>query len=427
LIFFKQRPVKNAFYHWVSKGESMLRKVGFVLFVVLFVSQTALAASFSKESAFGERIDQVVGKAISEHRIVGAVVIVSRNGKVLYNKASGLADRERNLPMRNDAVFRLASMTKPIISVAILRLVDQNLLKLDDPVTKWLPDFRPRTADGKAQTITIRHLLTHTAGLNYVFFEAEGGPYHKLGVSDGLDNSGMSLDENLRRISRAPLLFAPGTSWHYSLATDVLGRVIEKVTHQDLDSAIKRLVTGPLAMNDTEFVASHPDRLAIPYADGKPVPVRMPPLYQLPFGLSTIQFSPSRAVDKSAYFSGGAGMAGTAIDYLRLLEAVRTHNPAILKPESSKAIFESSTGTTFIQVGESGWGWALISSILIDPKTAQSAQNKGTIGWGGVYGHTWWVDPASGLTVVILTNTAIEGMSGHFTTELKRAIYDALN
>ncbi len=405
----------------------MLRKIGYVLFVLLFVSQTALAGSLSKESTFSERIDRVVGKAISEKRIVGAVVIVSRNGKVLYDKAAGLTDRERNLAMRNDAVFRLASMTKPIISVAILRLIDQNLLKLDDPVTKWLPDFRPRTADGKAQTITIRHLLTHTAGLNYVFFEAEGGPYHKLGVSDGLDNSGMSLDENLRRISQAPLLFAPGTSWHYSLAIDVLGRVIEKVTNMDLDSAIKKLVTGPLTMNDTEFVASHPERLAIPYADGKPVPVRMTPLYQTPFGLSTIRFSPSRAVDKSAYFSGGAGMIGTASDYVRLLEAVRTKSSAILKPESNKAIFESSTGTSFIQVGEQGWGWALISAILIDPKAAQSPQNKGTIGWGGVYGHTWWVDPSAGLTVVILTNTAIEGMSGNFTAELKRAVYDGLN
>lgn len=401
----------------------MLRKIGFVLFVLLFVNRAVLAASLPKEAVFGERIDRVVGKAISEHRIVGAVVIVSKNGKVLYDKASGLADRERNLAMRDDAVFRLASMTKPIVSVAVLRLVDQNLLKLDDPVTKWLPDFRPRTADGGVPIITIRHLLTHTSGLNYRFSEAEGGPYHHLGVSDGLDDSGISLDENLRRISRAPLLFAPGTSWHYSLATDVLGRVIEKVTNQNLDLAIKSLVTGPLAMKDTEFVASHPERLAVPYTDGKPVPVRMPQHYQLSFGLSSIRFSPSRAVDKNAYFSGGAGMVGTAADYLRLLEAVRTRNAAILKPESAKAVFES---TTFIQVGEAGWGWGLMSAILIDPKAAQSPQNKGTIGWGGVYGHTWWVDPAAGLTVVILTNTTPEGMAGAFSGEVKRAIYDAL-
>jgi CubicO group peptidase (beta-lactamase class C family) len=403
----------------------MLRKMGLVLFVLL-MGRTASAASLPTESAFSERIDRVVAKAISENRIVGAVVIVSRDGKVLYEKASGLADRERNLPMQKDTVFRLASMTKPITSVAVLRLADQNLLKLDDPVTKWLPDFRPRTADGKVPIITIRHLLTHTSGLNYTFFEAKGGPYHKFGVSDGLDDSGISLDENLRRISRAPLLFAPGTSWHYSLATDVLGRVIEKVTNMDLDSVIRKLITGPLAMKDTEFVASHPERLATPYADGKPVPVRMPPLYRFPSGSSTINFSPSRAVNRNAYFSGGAGMVGTAADYLWFLEAVRTKDISVLKPESSKAVFESSTGRTSIQIEEPGWGWALMSAILIDPKAAQSPQNKGTIGWGGVYGHTWWVDPVAGLTVIILTNTAVEGMSGSFPSEVKRAIYDNL-
>jgi CubicO group peptidase (beta-lactamase class C family) len=403
----------------------MLKKFGLVLFM-LFVSQAALAAPLAKETAVGEGVDRVVSKAIAENRIVGAVVIVSRNGKVLYDKASGLADREDNLPMQKDTVFRLASMTKPLVSVAILRLVDQNLLKLDDPVTKWLPDFKPRTADGKIPIITIRHLLTHTSGLNYTFFEAKEGPYHKLGVSDGLDDAGISLDENLSRMSRAPLLFIPGTSWQYSLSTDVLGRVIEKATHLDLASAIRKLITEPLSMKDTEFVASHPGRLATPYADAKPIPRRMPPFYQLPFGLSTIDFSPARALNKNAYPSGGAGMVGTADDYLRFLEAIRTEDTSILKPGSDKAIFESSMGTTYIKAGEPGWGWTLMSAILIDPKTAKSPQNKGTIAWGGVYGHAWWVDRPAGLTVVILTNTAVEGMSGSFPTEIKKAIYDAL-
>ena len=413
--------------YYLARENAMLRKFGLALCLLMCVSRAVLAASMVNDAALGERIDRVVGKAISEKRIVGAVIVVSRNGKTLYAKASGLADREHGLPMRDDTVFRLASMTKPIISVAVLRLVGQNLLRLDDPVTKWLPEFTPRTADGKARIITIRHLLTHTAGLNYGFSEAEGGPYHKQGVSDGLDISGISLDENLRRISRAPLLFAPGTSWHYSLATDVLGRVVEKATGLDLDSAVKKLVTGPLAMNDTEFTASHPERLAVPYADGKPEPLRMPPFFQISFGLGAIRFSPLRALDKNAYFSGGAGMVGTAGDYLRFLEAVRTGEPALLKPESGKAVFACATGDAFIKVGEPGWGWALMSAILIDPKAAKSPQNRGTLNWGGVYGGTWWIDPVEGLTVVILTNTAIEGMSGGFTTEMKREIYGALN
>lgn len=403
----------------------MLRKIGLGL-CVLLMSQAVSAASLPKENVVGEQVDRVVAKAIEEHRIVGAVVMVAQNGQVLYDKASGLADREQNRPMQKDTVFRLASMTKPLVSVAVLRLVDQNRLKLDDPVTKWLPDFKPRTADGAVQTITIRHLLTHTSGLNYTFFEVKDGPYHKLGVSDGLDDTGMSLDENLRRMARAPLLFVPGTAWQYSLAIDVLGRVIEKATGQDLASAIRNLITEPLAMKDTEFTASHPGRLATPYADAKPVPVRMSPLYRLPFGLSTVNYSPARPLYKDAYPSGGSGMVGTAADYLRFLEANRTGDTPILKPESRKAIFENSTGTASINVGEPGWGWALLSAILIDPNAAKSPQNKDTIAWGGAYGTSWWIDRAAGLTVVIMTNTAIEGMSGGFTTEVKKAIYDAL-
>jgi len=397
-----------------------------LLLLILFISQTSSAASLSDKNAVGKQVDRVVARALTENRIVGCVVIVAQDGKILYNKASGLADRENNLPMQKNTIFRLASMTKPLVSVAVLRLVDQNILKLDDPVTKWLPDFRPKTADGKIPIITIRHLLTHTAGLNYSFFENKEGPYHRLKISDGLDDAGISLNENLNRIASAPLLFAPGTAWRYSLATDVLGRVIEKATNLDLDSAIKELITKPLAMNDTEFTASHPGRLATPYADAKPVPLRMPSFYQFPSGPGTINFSPGRSLNKKAYPSGGAGMVGTAGDYLLFLEAVRTGNASLLKPASHKTLFESSMGAAYIPVGEPGWGWTLMSAILLDPSAAKSPQNKNTIAWGGAYGHAWWVDRTAGLTVVILTNTALEGMSGSFPNEIKKAIYDAL-
>jgi CubicO group peptidase (beta-lactamase class C family) len=400
----------------------MLKKIG-LWWCLLSMGHAASAASLPQERAVAEQLDRVVARAIADQRIVGAVVVVARNGKILYHKAAGFADRENRRPMRTDTVFRLASMTKPLVAVAALRLVDQGLLGLDDPVTKWLPDFRPRTADGRVPTITLRHLLTHTSGLNYGFLEAKEGPYHHLGVSDGLDETGRSLDENLSRLSRAPLLFAPGTSWQYSLAIDVLGRVIEKATGLDLASALRKLVTGPLSMNDTEFTASHPERLATPYADAKPAPVRMTPLHRLPFGLSTLDFSPARALNRNAYPSGGAGMVGTAADYVRFLEAVRTGDPAILKPETDRALFESGPGTRSIPGGEPGWGWALMSAILVDPQAAKSPQSKGTIAWGGVYGTAWWVDRAAGLTVVILTNTAVEGMSGSFPAEVKQAVY----
>ncbi|HTN82361.1 MAG TPA: serine hydrolase domain-containing protein, partial [Sorangium sp.] len=169
----------------------------------------AVAAAPRGDEPLQRRLDAVVEAATAEGRIVGAVVVVARDGQVVYRRAAGFADREAGRPVREDTVFRLASMTKPIVSAAALALVDAGALGLDDPVTKWLPSFSPRLADGRAATITVRHLLTHTAGLNYTFMEPPDGPYHRERVSDGLDQPGLSLEENLARIAKAPLLFEP--------------------------------------------------------------------------------------------------------------------------------------------------------------------------------------------------------------------------
>src|SRR6185369_11944315 len=132
----------------------------------------------------------------------------------------GFADRESGRPMRLDTVFRFSSVTKPIVSAAALALVDQGKLSLDDPVTKWLPDFKPKLADGETPPITVRQLLTHTSGLGYKFAEKPGSPYQKAGVSDGFDELRPSLDENVRRLSTVPLFSRPGEAWRYSLSID---------------------------------------------------------------------------------------------------------------------------------------------------------------------------------------------------------------
>lgn len=150
------------------------------------------------------RLDKVVDTALAEHRLVGTVVLVARDGKLVYHRAAGLADREAGRPMREDAVFRFSSVTKPFVSVAVMKLVEDGKLRLDDPVTKWLPDFKPKLADGTAPVITLRQLLNHTSGLTYGLAEAPSHPYHRLGVSDGIDLSGITLDENMRRLGQAP-------------------------------------------------------------------------------------------------------------------------------------------------------------------------------------------------------------------------------
>lgn len=374
-------------------------------------------------SSLAGRLDAAIDHAIEQKRIVGTVVLVARDGQVVYRRAAGLADREANRPMREDEIFRLASMTKPIVSAAALALVDRGQLRLDDPVTRWLPTFRPRLPDGREPTITVRQLLTHTAGLTYGFLEPADGPYHRANVSDGLDQPGLSLDENLRRIASVPLSYEPGTAWQYSVATDVLGGVVAQAGGHPLPEVVDRFVTGPLHMKGTGFAPPEPARLAAAYADGKPEPVRMGDPHVVPFGPGGgIRFSPGRAFDRNSFPSGGAGMVGTAGDYLTFLEAIRTGGSPILKPETVRAMAASQTGALTGVASGPGWGFGYGFAVLTDPGAAKSPHSPETIQWGGAYGHHWFVDPGRRVTVVALTNTTVEGMVGAFTAEVRDAV-----
>ncbi len=278
--------------------------------------------------------------------------------------------------------------------------------------------------------ITVRHLLTHTAGLNYGFFEKADGAYHRLKVSDGLDNVGITLEENLRRIAAAPLLFEPGTSWNYSLATDVLGAVVAKAGGASLPEVVSRKVTAPLKMKDTAFIAKNPSRLVTPYGDGKLRPVRMTEPFAVSFGdgqSGQIVYSPLRATDVTAFPSGGAGMVSTIDDYFKFLEALRKGGSPILKPETARFIAENAIGDIPVNAAASptGWGWSLGLSILKDLDVANTPQSVGTWQWGGAWGHSFFVDPRKKLTVIYLTNTTGAGVvGGEFPTAIVNAVYD---
>ena len=379
----------------------------------------AAAPTWSRAKA----LDEVIFNAVNSGQIVGATVIAAKNGDIVYQRAAGFADRESRRPMNEDEVCRLASMTKPIVGVTALALIERGQLGLEDPLTRWLPDFRPKLADGREPVITVRHLLTHTAGLSYGFLEAPDGAYHRLGVSDGLDASGLTLDENLRRIASAPLLFEPGTGWHYSVAIDVLGAVIERVTGLTLPEAVRTLVTDPLGLSSLTFVAEPNTVLATPYGDGSPHPGRMTDRFSLPFGPSAIVYSPARAFDISAFPSGGVGMVGTARDYLRFIEAIRTGGAGIIHPDTVAAMTGNSIGDLPVAAAGPGFGWGLGVAVLKDPLAAKLPLRAGSWNWAGVYGTNFWVDPAESLSVVALTNTAVAGMSGDFPTALRRAAY----
>ena len=372
------------------------------------------------------RLDAVIDRAIADAQIVGTVMLVSQRGTVIYERAAGAADREAQRPMTANTIFRYSSLAKPIVSATALSLIENGQLNLEDPVTKWLPNFRPHLADGREPVITTRHLLTHTAGLSYRFSEAEDGPYHRANVSDGMDQPGLGFDENLRRLASVPLLFPPGTGWNYSLATDVLGKVIERVTGMSLPDAVARAITEPLKMHDTAFVARDPARLAVPYASGAPQPVRMGDPHAVPFPPGAMLFSPSRILDARAYPSGGTGMAGTASDFLTFLEALRRGGEGVLSLATVQRMTRNAIGDLPMLMGP-GWGFGLGAAVLKDPVAANVPQGAGTWRWGGVYGHHWFVDAQHGLSVVVLTNTALVGMIGEFPDALGRALYASVN
>lgn len=373
------------------------------------------------------RMDEVIDQTIADKRLVGAVIKVAMDGKMVYSRAAGFADREMNRPMQEDALFRLASVSKPIVSTAALVLVGQGRLQLDDRVDRWLPEFRPRLQSGEIAALTIRHLMTHTAGLTYRFFQEENGPYQQAGVSDGMDQSGITLEENLQRIASVPLLYTPGAEWKYSIATDVLGAVIAKVTETTLSKAVHSLVTKPIGMSDTDFIAVDPDRLAIAYTNDRPEPrpIRNPDKIDFLEGTAGFRLAPGRALDGTAYPSGGAGMVGSAGDFMQLLETLRKGGAPLL-PEA--LVHELATN----QIGDlpmaywPGRGFGLGITVLKDPIAANTPESPGTWRMGGTYGHSWFVDPEQRLSVVAFTNTALEGMSGQFTVDLCEAVYDSI-
>jgi CubicO group peptidase (beta-lactamase class C family) len=374
--------------------------------------------------ALSQRIDAALEAAVSEQRVVGAVAIVAQRGEVVYERAVGAADREAGRAMTVTTPFRIASLTKPITTLAALALVERGVIAFDQPVTRWLPEFRPTFA-GAAPEITLHHLLSHTSGLTYRFLDLPDGAYHRADISDGLDQPGLAFEDNLRRLAGVPLIAAPGTRFQYSLSTDVLGAVLERAADAPLPAVIARHVTEPLGMAGFAFTASADvaAKLAVAYADGGPpslirdgVPVTLFP----PFA---VRFSLARALDPRSYPSGGAGMIGTAAPFLALLEAVRTRRvPGVAPALIDRMLTDHVPGRDSEMLGP-GWGYGYSLSVLRDPAAANSTLSRGSVRWGGAYGHSWWIDPARETSAVLLTNTAFEGMIGATRDAFQHAVH----
>jgi CubicO group peptidase (beta-lactamase class C family) len=372
-------------------------------------------------------LDDAIQRAIQDNRIIGAVAAVMVKGELVYCAAHGLADRKADRPMRTDAIFLLASMSKPITSAAALALIEAGVFDLDTPVTDHLPDFRPPFADREPR-ITVRHLLTHTSGLFYPFQEPEDGPAHEANVSSGLDQPGLSGPKAMARLATVPLRFLPGTAFNYSLSLDVLGEFMARAVGRSLGDIVRDTVTGPLGMRDTDFAVTDPSRLVAHYGvDAGGQPLRMQPGYQGPTAVSPAPMDPTRLFDPNSYHSGGGGLAGTAGDLLRFFEAIRLGGAPILSPSSVSLMTENALPPSIPQALEPGWTYGMGTETLSDPDRATGPEHPAAYKGSGGYGHRWFIDPALGLTAVTLTNSAPEGLRGRFATDTRDAIYAAID
>lgn len=361
--------------------------------------------------ALKDRVDAAIDAALVS-RIVGCVVLVNQGDRRVYQRAAGFADREAGKPVAVDTIFRFASLTKPVVSAAALRMIDLGLLSLDDPVDKYLPFFRPKAPDGSTPTILIRHLLTHTAGLDYEHIPE--------GISRGSDPRPLGpLEDVLRQLARAELAQAPGTAWRYGMSIDVLGGVIGAINGDisDVEAVVSKYVTGPLGMVDTHFSTDQVARVAVAYGDAKPVPIRMSePQRMVHENGETRDMSPARIFEPKAPHSGGAGMAGTADDFMKLLEALRGD---FLSPALRKAAFSNQIGT--IERPNTKAKFGLFGAVFEVSDAVW--QRPGMMEWGGIWGNSWTLDPASETTLVMMSNTMWEGVGGKFVEDTRQAVF----
>jgi CubicO group peptidase (beta-lactamase class C family) len=363
------------------------------------------------------RLHQGMQAFVDRHEAGGIVTLIARAGKVVDVHASGFQDVESRTPMKTDTIFRIASMSKPIASVAVMMLYEEGKLLLTDPVSKYIPAFRSSVvmaADGTTtparRGITIRDLLSHRSGITYGFLNggAVGNVYRKEGILDGLTIMPTSLAEAIDKLAAAPLVSQPGAAWNYSLSTDVLGRVVEVVSGKPFDVLLRERIFTPLGMTDTSFDV--PDtkvaRFATAYAPdgaGGIRPMKDPESFGNAVFSPGISYKPGKK-----YFSGGAGLTSTAADYAKfcqmLLDGGVAGGTRLLSPKTIELMTSSHTSDLPPVGGLLGQGTAfgLGFQITTDAAATQTMGSNGLYGWSGIYGTVFWVDPKEKLVAIMM-------------------------
>ena len=376
---------------------------------------------------------------IDEGKLPGAITMISRHGEIVFLECLGKSDLESDLEIQPDTIFRIYSMTKPIVSVGLMTLCEAGLLKLDDPLSDYLPMFRNmevyrsgqdelvRTEPARS-SISIRHLLTHTSGFCYgVFDDTPLASLYKSRQVEFYPDDG-PLETVVSRLAELPLLFHPGSRWNYGVSTDVLGHVIEIVSGQSLDVFLTKQVLEPLSMSDTGFTLPR-HKLG-----------RFSALYE-----ATTE-NPMRLADsrkESVYsnevttLSGGAGLLSTALDYFQFTEMIRRggkgpQEPLLRADTVAEMIRNHLPGDlasmgqgSFNEISYDGIGFGLGFSVVIDSSLVDYACAAGEVAWGGLASTAFWIDPANDLTVSFFTQLAPSDLYP-IRWDLRNLVYQAL-
>jgi len=387
------------------------------------------------------RINDVVRQYIDTKQITGAVTMVARRGKVAHFEAQGLMNLEAKTPMRKDAIFRMASMTKPVAGVAILMLMEEGKLRLSDPVSRFIPEFKgqkvaiakpvaaARGAGGAPQPprepevytvptdreITIRDLMTHTSGLG------SGGAAARETERVAPRDASKALVDYVTRLGGAPLDFQPGAEWRYSglAGIDTLGRIVEIVSGLTFDQFLKQRVFDPLGMKDTAFYAAD-DKMS-----------RVVTLYRrTPTGLERIE-TPNWLATKTL-FAGGGGLWSTADDYIQfaqmLVNGGTLNGKRFLSPRTVDLMASNHVGDLYGGVGSArglrGMGFGLTVEVVLDNIAAGRRESNGSFGWDGAFGTHFWVDRKEQLVGLLMIQEPVGQLSRDFENAVMQAIVD---
>lgn len=377
-----------------------------------------------------DRITQHINQAVTDGTMVGGLGVVARNGKIVYSETYGLSDREANKPMTEDAIFRIYSMSKPITSVALMTLYEEGKFFLNDPVAKYLPELENlevavSTADGQTSMVsdgtnsrtmgegdatkvgqtrkpkrqpTIRDLMRHTAGFTYgVFGNTEVDKQYREKNVMGQNTNEQFVSE----LGKIPLQYEPGTKWHYSVAVDIQGRLIEVLSGMSLGEFMQKRLFIPLEMNDTSFVVpeSKLDRLAqiySPAGTGEGGDLFLQANQSSKLVPSNDQFD-AGYMEGATFESGGGGLVATAMDYLRfsqmMLNGGELDGVRILSPKSVELMTKNHLGELPMGFGRKGVGFGLGFAVMMDLGDSGELGSVGEYNWGGAAGTAFWIDP----------------------------------